>query len=124
MEAFWRFCPLAIVLSLSALTATAVAAAAASSEEIRLTFISGSTRILACRSSYPPPWTKIGRSNGDVTIIGVNGEKHAGWTDSRYEFLREDQNYSIRISDVRPRDAGKFICGSEPAVAFIVTVVR
>ena len=122
MEAFWRVRPLAILVPL--LTLTAAAAAAGSSKEIRLTFISGSTRILACRSSYPPPWTKIGRSNGDVTIIGVNGEKHAGWTDSRYEFLREDQNYSIRIADVRPRDAGKFICGSEASVAFIVTVVR
>ena len=94
------------------------------SEEVHLIFILGTTQTISCQSSYPPPWTKIGRSTGDVTIIGVNGEKHAGWTDPRYTFVKSENVYSIQITDVRLKDAGKFICGSDKAVTFLVTVLR
>ena len=94
------------------------------SKEHHLNFLLGATETIHCQSSYPPPWTKIGSNIGDVKIIGVNGEKHAGWTEPRYSFFKNESSYSIQISDVRLSDAGKFICGSDKAVTFLVTVLR
>ena len=107
-------CVLFLVVSLTVVSAT----------EVHRIFILGTTQTISCQSSYPPPWTKIGRTHGDVTIIGVNGEKHAGWNNPRYSFTQNASTYSITISDVRLSDAGKFICGSDKAIAYIVTILR
>ena len=91
-------------------------------EETHVNFLIGSTETIVCSSSYPPPWTKS--SNGKMQIIGVNGEKHLGFKETRYDFSSEGENYFIRISDVRLSDAGEFTCGSDSPTAFVVSVIR
>ena len=91
-------------------------------KEIHLNFILGSTEKLSCHSSYPPPWTKS--ANGDMSIIGVNGGKHSNWNEPRHKFLNNGSYYSIQISDVHLNDAGKYTCGSDTAISFIITVLR
>ena len=94
------------------------------SSEIHLNLILGSSQIISCKSSYPPPWTKISPSKEDVKIIGVNGEKHSGWTEPRYTFSKNGSHYLIQISEVRLSDAGKLICGSDESITFVITVLR
>ena len=98
------------------------AASRAAAEEVHVNFIVGEIGRLTCRSSYPPPWTKS--SQGDMKIIGVNGKKYSNWDEPRFAFSSEDRNYSIRISQVRLVDAGKYACGSDTPVTFILTVLR
>ena len=89
-----------------------------------MVFLMGSEGRLFCSSSFAPPWTKAGATDRDYNIIGINGKRHPNWKETRYEFSFEDGNYLLRISDVQLKDAGKFVCGSDSPVTFIVTVLR
>ena len=91
-------------------------------EETHSIFLLGATEAISCKSSYPPPWTKL--FNGKVAIIGVNGKKHSSFNEPRYFFSSEGSFFSVTISDVRLSDAGNFICGSDTPLTVVVTVIR
>ena len=94
----------------------------AAAKEVHVNFLLGSKATLVCHSSYPPPWTKM--SDGQMTIIGVNGEKHANWDEPRFHFAKNGSVYSVIISGAELKDAGTYACGSNSPVSFIVSVIR
>ena len=94
------------------------------SEEKHVNFLLGSDIELKCTSSFTPSWNKIDVANGGFHIIGLNGERHPNWKDSRYSFSAENSNHFLRISNLRLNDAGKFLCGSDSPITLIVTVLR
>ena len=100
-----------------------VISAIAASEERYFNFLLGSDVELKCTSSFIPSWNKFGPAMGEFHIIGLNGRRHPNWKESRYSFSDQGEEYSLRIADVRLSDAGKFVCGSEKPVTFVVTVV-
>ena len=89
-----------------------------------LTSLIGSDIVLKCKSSFKPPWNKFGPSNGDFHIVGLNGERHPNWKETRYSFFNENTDHFLRITGVHLADAGRFVCGSDSPVSFIVTVIR
>ena len=94
------------------------------SEVVHKNFLLGSEGQLICPSSFSPPWTKTGVTPNDYHIIGLNGNRHPNWKETRYSFFAEDQNYFLKISNVQLSDAGKFVCGSDSPITFMVTVMR
>ena len=92
--------------------------------ERHLLFILGSEAKLECSSSFAPPWTKAGVSPGDFHIIGFNGKRHPNWKEERYSFTSEGAKFVLTISDFQLKDAGKFVCGSDSPVTFLVTALR
>ena len=91
--------------------------------EVFVNFLTGSNKVIKCNSSYAPPWSKTG-SEGEYQIIGVGGKKHPQLKEARFTFTNEGNVYSLRISDVRLSDAGKFVCGSDNPNTYVVTVLR
>ena len=63
-------------------------------------------------------------SDGQMTIIGVNGNKHPNWDESRFHFAKNGSVYSIRISGVELKDAGFYTCGGNSPISFVVSVIR
>ena len=93
-------------------------------EVSKLTPLIGSDIVLKCKSSFTPSWNKIGPSNGDFHIIGLNGKRHPNWKERRYSFFNEDSDHFLKITDVQLIDAGRFVCGSDSPKSFIVTIMR
>ena len=91
--------------------------------EIFVNFLTGSNQLLNCESTYAPPWSKIG-ANGEYKIIGVNGKSHPNLNEPRFSFTNEANSYFLRISDVRLFDSGKFVCGSDNPITYVITVMR
>ena len=95
-----------------------------SSEETHVNFLLNSDVRLKCSSSFAPSWNKIDVANGGFHVIGLNGKRHPNWKDPRYSFFSRESDHFLEISDLRLSDAGKFLCGSDSPVTFVVTVLR
>ena len=96
----------------------------ASADGTPIVLLTGLTGELRCTSSFAPPWSKSGTQAGDYRIIGLNGKKHPNWNEPRFEFLEDANEYFIKITDVRLKDAGKYICEGDSSTAYLVTVLR
>ena len=89
------------------------------------TVIEGSAIVLACASSFPPPWTWHGRNQKYkmLTATGLTPHPQLGG-DDRYTFYSESSSYFLRIERISVLDAGKFICETGTPVSTLLNVVR
>ena len=90
-----------------------------------VTVLLGNSLEISCVSSFPPPWTWYSVKDGTVKSLSIAGTKpHPNLNEPRYRFDENDNEYTLKITDVKSPDAGKFICDGANRQSTILNIVR
>ena len=97
------------------------------SKDIYISHSIGDDIQLECDSNYAPPWMWFGPKSGDFKTLSGNGlQPSPKLKDARFSFgeIRGENRFFLRLSSLRLKDAGKFVCDGEPTTNFFLTVFR
>ena len=89
------------------------------------TVLTNSPVEFVCVSSFAPSWLWFAPKQQRPKTLSPDGTKpHTNLKDPRFTFLRRDNKFFLRISDVNSADAGKFVCDGEIYQQIDLNVIR
>ena len=78
------------------------------------TVLVGSDVEFSCSSSFAPSWMWFGpKQQRPKTLAQMGTQPHPTLKDNRFQFLQRESTFVIRISKVKSKDAGKFVCDAD-----------
>ena len=84
-----------------------------------------STIQFSCVSSFPPSWMWFASKHQRPKTLTQTGTKpHPNLKDPRFTFTKRENEYFLRLSNIKSTDAGKYVCDGEEYQQFELNVVR
>ena len=93
--------------------------------EESVTVLIGKPVKFSCESSFPPTWMWNSAKDATTKTLSASGTKpHPRLNEPRYHFHKQEEIYSLSISEARIGDVGKFICDGHSRLTFSLSVLR